>query len=157
MGTAHGRERTAGRCVESCAYVRSRTRQRGPAGPKDHGHGWGWGPHLVEEAGVGAPAGPKDHGHGWGWGPHLVEEAGVGAPAGPKDHGHGWGWGPHLVEEAGVGAPAGPKDQTNQERNQSRVARQPSSRVVQGFQPRWMAARPGSRADRASSPGRAGA
>ena len=33
----------------------------------------------------------------------------------------------------------------------------PASSVVHGFQPRWISARPGSSADRASSPGRAGA
>ena len=37
-----------------------------------------------------------------------------------------------------------------------RTGAMPSSSVVHGFQPRWMPARPGSRADRASSPARAG-
>jgi len=42
-------------------------------------------------------------------------------------------------------------------RYQSTVRARPSSREVQGFQPRWMAARPGSRQERPSSPTRAGA
>ena len=41
-------------------------------------------------------------------------------------------------------------------RTQSTVAATPASRVVHGFQPRWMAARAGFRLDRLTSPGRAG-
>ena len=42
-------------------------------------------------------------------------------------------------------------------RNHSRVRWVPSSSAVQGFQPRWIAARPGSSAERRSSPARGGA
>ncbi len=42
-------------------------------------------------------------------------------------------------------------------RSQSMTAEVPASSVVHGFQPRWISARPGSRAERPSSPGRAGA